>query len=167
MKKIGRNDICPCGCGEKHKKHQMKEMRIIQDTERFFELKQKYKTIKIITKGDDLTKLKLETNMKMKILQSIDQWKSGSGTNIDSYGFISPHIDGLEKSQISGPSELTVGDIVYLYNPDNSYSHYAIHIGNNNYLSKWGLSGPFVISKEAEMHEYFKTSHFQILTGAI
>jgi len=163
MKKIGRNDLCPCGCGEKHKKHQMKEMRIIQDTERFFELKEKYKTIKIITKGDDLTKLKLDPDMKIKILQSIDQWKSGSGVNIDSYGFVSPHIDPSLKAFQWKTSELLVGDIVYLDDPDYSYSHYAIHIGNKNYLSKWGLSGPFVISKEAEMHEYFKTSRFQIL----
>src|SRR2546428_488917 len=112
MKKIGRNEICPCGCGEKYKKKKMKEMSIIQNTERFFELKKKYKTIKIITKGDDLTKLKLEPNMKTKILQSIDNWKSGSGVNIDSYEFVLPHINQPSQRK-ENVDDQKIGDIIY------------------------------------------------------
>lgn len=51
--------------------------------------------------------------------------------------------------------KLNCGDIVYLYDASKSYVHYAIYIGQNEYLSLFGRSGPLIITSLDAMKKGF------------
>lgn len=154
-----RNDPCYCGSGLKYKKCCLEKKQFVKN----------HPDLKMIRNELDLTNFKMSPELKKQIASLVHKYRDD--ITAGSYELAYYHLYSQEPPKDDSHISITCDfmnlkpGLPIILSNETDY-HYAIYLGDDLYLSKWGSGHtPIAVAKLVTMEKFYGTDKKAVVVG--